>query len=376
VPSDITPRPARLQAPALPTGLAALAGQARQSLRAHIWFLLPIMAYGVLLQTLAARLGTEAPLSLSLYSKVFGAGFPLFAIAFALGRTGYVMAVVRPERLGRYLVADLRFNVLTAERVLNALIIFLALPVFTSMFTSVKAMIPLLQPFAWDTTFAGWDAFLHGGRQAWEWLHPILGTPLVTAAVNVVYVGWFFVLYGVWMWQAFSTRDRVLRMRFFLSFILMWILLGTGLATLLSSAGPCYFGRVTGLEDSFAPLMSYLREASTQAPVWAIQTQENLWRDYLSPGLELGSGISAMPSMHVATTVLFALLGWQVSRRLGIAFTAFAVAIMIGSVHLGWHYALDGYVSAIGTVLIWKLAGWLVARDPIFRTASRAPARI
>jgi hypothetical protein len=36
------------------------------------------------------------------------------------------------------------------------------------------------------------------------------------------------------------------------------------------------------------------------------------------------------------------------------------VLIMIGSVHLGWHYAVDGYASVLTIPLIWKLSGMIV----------------
>lgn len=30
--------------------------------------------------------------------------------------------------------------------------------------------------------------------------------------------------------------------------------------------------------------------------------------------------------------------------------------ILFGSVYLGWHYAVDGYVAIIGVLLIWRWA--------------------
>ena len=74
---------------------------------------------------------------------------------------------------------------------------------------------------------------------------------------------------------------------------------------------------------------------------------------YQSGEKVFGSGISAMPSVHVAIVVLNALLFSTVSRSLGIASWGFALLIFIGSVYTGWHYALDGYVSAIVVLIIW-----------------------
>jgi hypothetical protein len=59
----------------------------------------------------------------------------------------------------------------------------------------------------------------------------------------------------------------------------------------------------------------------------------------------------------VAIAVLFALAGWQASRAAGLALTAYALVVLIGSVHLGWHYAVDGYFAAAATVVIWIACG-------------------
>jgi hypothetical protein len=41
----------------------------------------------------------------------------------------------------------------------------------------------------------------------------------------------------------------------------------------------------------------------------------------------------------------------------GRALAAFAVVIFLGSVMLGWHYAIDGYVGAAGVAAIWWWCG-------------------
>ena len=64
------------------------------------------------------------------------------------------------------------------------------------------------------------------------------------------------------------------------------------------------------------------------------------------------------------TSELIALTAWEADRRLGYAAIIYAILILVGSVHLGWHYAIDGYVSIAGMLAIWGAVGWFVRRHP------------
>jgi len=276
-------------------------------------------------------------------------------LVFALcGYTVFVMVVRRPERLVHYLWTNLRAYI-TLQRLLYALPVLVMLPMFAYSFTIVKAAIPLFHPFDWDVRLSVLDAQLHGGTQPWVWLHPLLGHPVVTSIINFNYHMWFFFMFGVVYWLAFSVERAQLRLQYLLSFVLVWIVMGNLAALFLSSAGPCYFGRVTGAPDPYAPLMQYLHSANEVMPVWALNVQDLLWNSYQGKLEGVSLGISAMPSLHVATSVQMAMLGWRLHRTAGIAMTVFAVLIMLGSVHLGWHYAVDGYIGAISGYLVWKL---------------------
>jgi PAP2 superfamily len=74
-----------------------------------------------------------------------------------------------------------------------------------------------------------------------------------------------------------------------------------------------------------------------------------------------------MPSMHLATSFSFVLLGFSVNRRLGTVSSVFAALIFVGSIHLGWHYAIDGYVAILGTWAIWWIVGRLLDRPLVSR---------
>ena len=341
----------------------------KKSLHRHAFLLAIIVLYAATSVIIAHLYNVSDKTSLALYSNTLGLMDAIFLYFFVVGYALYVMIRIRPEKLFSYCFNDLRHNYLTVERLLMALPVLFLFPLHFTACTSFKTILPDLNPFAWDPIFVQCDLVLHGDKLPWQWLQPALGQPIVTSTINFFYHLWFFVMFAILYWQAFSLRFPRLRMRFLLSFISIWILLGTIGAISLSSAGPCYYGRVTGLNDPFKPLMNYLYTAHDQIPVPALKIQEMLWKTYRRHGFGPGTGISAMPSIHVATSSLFALLGWYWGRLMGWGLIrwglgVFAAIILVGSIHLGWHYAIDGYVAIIGTWLIWRWAGWMVRRYP------------
>jgi len=328
--------------------------RAQEVLRAHRAFAGIVTAY-CLAALAVGWLVSDNLVSLALYNKSFLIVMLAAVLAFFLGHAVYTMVVVRPEALIRHILTDLKETYLTPKRLLSGLTVVLLLPLFISAFTAFKSMIPIIQPFSWDPAFAAWDRAIHGGVEPWRLLQPVLGRPLLTSALNTVYHAWFFVMFAVVFWQAFSLSRPRLRMRFLLSYLLVWIAVGTLAATLLSSAGPVYYHLVEGAEGGFRGLLAYLETADTQFPVLALEVQQTLWQRYSEGGAAMGSGISAMPSLHVAMAFLFALLAWRVNRLLGACFYVFTALILLGSVHLAWHYAVDGYLALVLTWCIWHL---------------------
>jgi hypothetical protein len=58
--------------------------------------------------------------------------------------------------------------------------------------------------------------------------------------------------------------------------------------------------------------------------------------------------------------MLFVLVGWRIHRTLGIWLTVYAALVLLGSVHLAWHYAVDSYAGLVVGALSWWIAGRLV----------------
>jgi hypothetical protein len=55
--------------------------------------------------------------------------------------------------------------------------------------------------------------------------------------------------------------------------------------------------------------------------------------------------------------VCLALAGWSRCRAAGAVLTLYAAIVLVASVYLGWHYAIDGYVSVVLVLGLWSLAG-------------------
>jgi hypothetical protein len=348
-----------------PSILRGAALELARSLRSHGIFIALVAGHAAAAYLAPLVVDIGMPFSIDRYSGISAVLTATLLCVLGAAYVVYVMAVVRPERLARHLWSDVTGRFLTSRRICMALPAFMLLPLLMASFSYMKRLIPVFHPFDWDPALADWDRLLHGGRHPWEWLQPLLGHPYLSFAVNVVYNFWFFALFGVMFWQTFSVARPLLRMRYLLTLSLIWILLGNLAATLMASAGPVYYARITGLADPFAPLIDYLHAANEVVPLWALAAQDYLWEAQFETTFAIGSGLSAMPSIHLATTFSFALLGFAVRRWLGIAFTVMTVMILIGSVHLGWHYAIDGYAAIAATWLIWAAVGWLLDQPAV-----------
>ena len=346
-------------------------GELPAAFRRDAWLITLIMAYTVAGGWVAVHFEAASILSIGLYFGVYSFILPITLFLFFAGRAFYIALIVRPKSPLMMLLSDLRHNLGQPRRLARGLPMLCFLPFLVGTFSVTKAAIPFFQPFSWDVRLEQWDRWLHGGVAPWELLQPLLGHPLITELLNVNYNVWFFALWFTCFWQFFTLRGPQQRMQFLLSMALSWILIGGVLASVFSSAGPCYFDRIVPGPNPYAPLMAYLHQVDQTYDLWALNTQQVLWDGYSLHRLDLGVGISAMPSMHIAIATLLALLGWRTSRRMGIMFTVFTALIMLGSVHLGWHYALDGYVSVVCALLLWAGAGWFVRR--VMRLPAEAP---
>lgn len=208
------------------------------------------------------------------------------------------------------------------------------------------------------------------GADAWQITHWLLPSPWASKFLDLAYHAWFLPMTLGVVLCSFARPGSRLALRYLTSYALLWILLGTLVAYLLPASGPCFYQYFQPDPDRFKALTGLLsaQDAVLRAHgvhgLMALENQRLLLSDFASPQLELGAGISAMPSLHNAMAVLFSCVAYHTDRRLGRLFIAYAALIWIGSIHLGWHYGVDGIAAAAMTIAIWKATGLVCRPQP------------
>ncbi len=275
---------------------------------------------------------------------------PLLAAVYLLR-----LLIRRHPEPAKQFVADVKTH---WPKLLGAAAVYFSLAVALEVFSGIKKSIPFVVPFYLDPFFIELDRKLFFGTNPWRITHALFGW--ATQPIVWLYNMWHFVHIGLAVWIAFSLSEAQ-KIRFALLMQFIWLALGGGLAMLLSSVGPIMVADFYS-DRSFDPMLEVL---SQQAPS-VIAVKDTLIATMDDPLLI--SGISAMPSIHVAIAVAAALWLQQFKIKLltGIGWSYVAV-IYIGSIHLGWHYATDGLVSAPLVLLVWWITGkyvrWLEPRE-------------
>lgn len=230
------------------------------------------------------------------------------------------------------------------------------LGMFMGAFLVFKMRIPH-GAIGWDAEFAALDALMLGGAPAWKTLHPLLGSPPVTRLLDFAYTLWIPFVFVFWA-AISSVRgiDPALARQYRLATLFAWIVAGVGLASAFASLGPVFAERARlAFAPDYAPLFAYL-ENLAGGRLGAMMTADMLWNIHTGAWNGPG-GISAMPSMHNLQAALFAIAAFRIDRRLGFAMTTYAAAIFAGSIHLGWHYMVDGLAGLALAPVFWWAAG-------------------
>ncbi|GAB2177801.1 phosphatase PAP2 family protein [Dongia sp. agr-C8] len=349
----------RAAASNLRTALRRRAARARSFASQHGWhganLAIPLLmiVYTAVAALLCRALGRGVDFRPDLYVIPFYVSYLLYAITL-----GAILTLrKRQGRIDRRLLffsggwqpSDLVRHLISAAPFL------LAWPIFMSGFTAVKTLLNDVLPFTWDARFMEIGKQLHFGQHAWEWL--AIDNPLVTRFLEGAYAFWGVLLVAVPFGVALRRPHCPLRTRFLISYLLVLVLLGNIAAGAFMSAGPFWFEFTGATVNDYAGLFSYLTQVDPNGDFSAIAFQRYLWEVHQLGTTELGTGISAFPSIHVAAATLYVLLAWPFGRIPRIAATLYLILIMVGAVHLGWHYAVDCYAGSLGAAAIYTGVG-------------------
>jgi len=205
-----------------------------------------------------------------------------------------------------------------------------------------KSSMPYVTGYWADNLLADVDHAIFG-TDPWRLFRSELLRPIHAQA----YVSWFPITFGTMAILAFSRKDHS---ALFDSYLATLVIGGTMGEHLLPSAGPIFYERL-GLGTRFAELVA------TNDPTYSLFA-DYLWKYYQAGGAGLGTGISAMPSMHVALAVWTLFAAWRVWKPLAVPAFAYVLVIWGASIASGWHYATDGLAGA----LIACAAQWAATR--------------
>jgi len=314
-----------------------------------------ILAYTVVGLAFVYLVGAWERVAYAIYVErwafTFGLLMPLVAILFD------GVSVIHRFNRRRMLAFKRMFSAKRVSYLVAGVILLLAMILFQGTFTSVKNSLTVWQDgFPHDRLQADIDAWLHFGTDPWRWLYAVTRSEWMLALVEWNYnTLWFILCFGTLFFVATSPRAEAIRTRYILCFMLVWVVCGNVFAGPFLSAGPAFYGLVTGDEGRFAEQMAFLAlsESSSHS---AVSYQQYLWRLHESGETGFGSGISAFPSVHVALIALNMFFAFEYSRRLGLLTTGYLVFIVASSVYLAWHYAIDGYASVAIVAVIYVLA--------------------
>lgn len=256
--------------------------------------------------------------------------FPLWAIIgiFAFGAiiVGFTLSMMRNCEIHptRALLSEVRRSTWPA-------IGFCLAGLNMCSFMRVKPLLNQYVAFTADPLLRTIDRIIflgHDGAQVF--------TVLNTDFLGIVYSrAWFGLIVVALLLTLFRTPSPQ-KTQVMLAYFALWTVVGPLIHVALPAVGPIFYSKA-GFGDEFSYLAS---------PPSVSQLRDYLWSSYISRVAGPGTGISAMPSLHLATTAWAIIAIRQIWERTAPLFILGALIFAL-SIALGWHYLVDGVVGIL-----------------------------
>lgn len=291
--------------------------------------------------------------SFAVYGTVWVTNF-LILFPAALLLIGYIRITLRLNDRRR-LAYRAMFAPRRLARFFAGTCLMFALWPFQTAFTSVKNAISN-DGFIYDRIQADLDKVIHFGVDPWQHLYALSSHRLLLSVLEFNYsVVWFIFGFGMLYLIVVLPALERLRIRYLICFMMTWVVLGNVLAGIFISAGPAFYGHVTGDVERFALQLDLLAR-NVGFDHSAAYYQRYLWDLFQADKAGFASGISAFPSVHVGLTMMNALFIYEYNKKWGFFAFGYTLIILISSIYLGWHYAIDGYVSVAIVLALYVMA--------------------
>lgn len=262
-----------------------------------------------------------------------------------------VLSAIRRGKHRRTYALKKLFSSRSVSNFLVGLFVLTAFVVFLSMFTAMKGTFGHIFGFDHDSWQADLDKLLFLGVDPWRFLFLPIHSLELQSIIEVNYnVVWHVQLFSVLAIVAYSGLRTKTSIRYLLCTLFVWSIIGSLFASMFLSAGPAFYGLVTGDELRFGEQMALLAEYKNGH---ASLYQAYLWNAYITKSSGIGTGIAAFPSLHVSFVVLHTLFAFEINKKLGFFALAYALFVWFSSVYLAWHYAIDGIAGGILVVIIY-----------------------
>lgn len=225
-----------------------------------------------------------------------------------------------------------------------------------------KSLIHFVNPYKWDPALAVLDKRLFFGVHPQSVVVPFVEKLHAATAMTVFYNCWFLVLIVFCGYAIFFDKNLRRRLTYLWTFLLVWIVGGSILATVFSSVGPAFYHEFyPHLPDVYRGMLGNTMSSST---VFKMVVEWSRGAQHICP-----NGLSAFPSMHICIAALVCIYASRLNKYLCAAVCIFGIGVFAATIYTGLHYMVDGYAGIALAAVCWYVAArWLVPRDLGART--------